>query len=174
MSEVEKPGSQSSASEQADFEKPEFQKPRRTIYPPVWLVIGIITVFVLDEYLPLARFTGTFGWSLGGFALVIGSIMLVHAGGSFKAAETDIVPFKQVTALVTGGVYRVTRNPMYLGMALVLLGTAITVGALSALFVVPVFMAIIEVRFIRPEEDMLRGIFGDDYAAYCKNVRRWF
>ena len=83
------------------------------------------------------------------------------------------MPFKNVTSLVTGGVYRVTRNPMYLGMALVLLGTAITVGAFSALFVPPIFMAIIELRFIRPEEEMLAGIFGEDFAIYCKNVRRW-
>jgi protein-S-isoprenylcysteine O-methyltransferase Ste14 len=151
----------------------EYQKPKRIIYPPVWVVIGLIAIFTLDEYLPLARFTGSFGWYLGGFAIVIGLIMLVHAGGSFKVAETDLVPFKNVTSLVTGGVYRVTRNPMYLGMALVLLGTAITVGAFSALFVPPIFMAIIELRFIRPEEEMLAGIFGEDFAIYCKNVRRW-
>lgn len=149
-------------------------KPKRIIYPPIWLVIGLIVIFCANEFMPLARFTGTLGWYLGGFAILIGLVMLVHAGGSFRVAETDMVPFQNVTKLVTGGVYRVTRNPMYLGMALVLLGTAVTVGAFSALLVPPIFMAIIEYRFIRPEEEMLRGIFGEDYVTYCKNVRRWF
>jgi protein-S-isoprenylcysteine O-methyltransferase Ste14 len=84
-----------------------------------------------------------------------------------------MIPFKEVSALVTTGVYRVTRNPMYLGMALVLFGTSITVGAYSALFVAPIFMAIIEFRFIRPEEVMLRELFGDVFDNYCKLVRRW-
>jgi len=148
-------------------------KPRRIIYPPIWLVFGLCVIFTLNEFLPLARFTGTFGFYLGGFSILIGLILLVHAGGMFKAAETDMIPFQNVTALVTTGVYRVTRNPMYLGMALVLLGTAITVGAFTALFVPPLFMAIIEFRFIRPEEQMLREMFGEAFETYCRNVRRW-
>ena len=148
-------------------------KPKRFFYPPVWLVIGLITIFVLDQYLPLARFTSSFAMGLGSFAILIGLLMLVHAGGMFKAAETDLIPFKEVTALVTTGIYRVTRNPMYLGMALILLGTACTTGIFSGLFVVPVFMAIIEVRYIRPEEAMLRELFGQAFEDYCKLVRRW-
>ena len=148
-------------------------KPRRIIYPPIWLVIGLVTIFTRNEFLPVARFTSDFGFYLGSFAILIGLMLLVHAGGMFKAAETDMIPFQNVTALVTTGVYRVTRNPMYLGMAMVLLGTAITVGAFSALFVPPLFMAIIEIRFIRPEEDMLRELFGEEFETYCGNVRRW-
>jgi protein-S-isoprenylcysteine O-methyltransferase Ste14 len=148
-------------------------KPTRIIYPPIWLVFGLVTIFVLNQFLPLARFTGSFGFYLGGFSILIGLVLLVHAGGMFKAAETDLVPFKNVSVLVTTGVYRVTRNPMYLGMTLVLLGTAITVGAFSALFVPPIFMAIIEIRFIRPEEQMLRELFGAEFETYCGNVRRW-
>jgi protein-S-isoprenylcysteine O-methyltransferase Ste14 len=62
---------------------------------------------------------------------------------------------------------------MYLGMTMVLFGTSITVGAYAGLFVAPIFMAIIEFRFIRPEEAMLRELFGEDFDAYCKLVRRW-
>ena len=148
-------------------------KPKRVIYPPVWLVIGLGVIFACNEFLPIARFTGPFGWYLGGFSILVGLALLVHAGGMFKAAETDLIPFQNVTALVTTGVYRVTRNPMYLGMTLVLLGTAITVGVLSALFVPPIFMAIIEMRFIRPEEAMLRDLFGEEFERYCSNVGRW-
>jgi protein-S-isoprenylcysteine O-methyltransferase Ste14 len=78
-----------------------------------------------------------------------------------------------VSALVTDGIYRYTRNPMYLGMLAVLLGCAVTVGATVALLIPPIFAVIIELRFIRPEEAMLRGIFPEDYPAYCERVRRW-
>ena len=148
-------------------------KPRRYIYPPIWLVFGLIAIFVLDRFLPLARFTGNFAMGLGGFAIIIGLMLLVHAAGMFKTAETDLVPFQNVTSLVTTGVYRVTRNPMYLGMALILLGVACTTGIASGLLVTPVFMAIIEFRFIRPEEQMLLGIFGEEFETYCSRVRRW-
>ena len=146
---------------------------KRKIYPPVWLVFGLFTIFACNTYLPGARFTSLVWQGVGGIAILVGLALLVVAGGLFKRAGTDLVPFKNVSALVTDGVYRFTRNPMYLGMALVLLGTALTVGASTALIVPPVFMVIIQVRFIVPEEEMLRGIFGDEYEAYCGQVRRW-
>jgi protein-S-isoprenylcysteine O-methyltransferase Ste14 len=62
---------------------------------------------------------------------------------------------------------------MYLGMAAVLLGCAVTVGAVSALPVPLVFAVIVQARFILPEEDMLRGLFPGEYPAYCERVRRW-
>jgi protein-S-isoprenylcysteine O-methyltransferase Ste14 len=148
-------------------------KPKRIFFPPVWLVIGLASIFALSEFAPLARFNSGFATGLGSFAILIGLLLLAHAAGMFKAAETDLIPFQNVTALVTTGVYRVTRNPMYLGMALVLLGTACTVGAATGLLVPPVFMAIIEFRFIRPEEAMLRELFGEEFENYCKLVRRW-
>ena len=95
------------------------------------------------------------------------------AGGLFSRAKTGVIPFRNVSTLVTGGIYRYTRNPMYLGMSLVLLGCAVTVGASVALLVPLVFAVIIELRFIRQEEAMLRDIFPEQFAAYCGRVRRW-
>ncbi|MEH6518809.1 MAG: isoprenylcysteine carboxylmethyltransferase family protein [Halioglobus sp.] len=146
---------------------------KRIIYPPMWLVFGIVLIFVFNETLPGARYTSTAGQVVGALLILIGLAMLVVAGGLFKKAGTDLVPFKNVSALVTTGVFRFTRNPMYLAMALVLLGCAVTVGASTALIVPPVFMVIIEMRFIRPEEVMLRDLFGDEYNSYCQRVRRW-
>ncbi len=149
------------------------QRPRRIIYPPIWLVIGLVVIFLCDQYMPVFRFTGTIPQALGSLSIVAGLFLLVFAGGLFKKADTELVPFREVRALVTSGVYRFTRNPMYLGMSLVLLGVGCTTGTVGGVLVVPVFMAIIEVRFIRPEEAMLRGIFGDEFEAYCQRVRRW-
>ena len=137
------------------------------------MAFGIIGVFACNELWPGLRFTSLASQLVGGVLIVIGLTLLVIAGGLFKKADTDLIPFKNVTALVTDGVYRFTRNPMYLGMTLVQLGCAVTVGAATALVVPVIFMVIIELRFIRPEESMLRGIFPEEFPAYCQRVRRW-
>ncbi len=146
---------------------------KRVIYPPVWLVIGLICIFALNEFYSGSVFSSTAAQAVGGVIIVTGLLLLVNAGSLFKKAETDLIPFKNVSALVTSGVYRFTRNPMYLGMALVLLGCAITVGAATALMVPLLFVAIIEMRYIRPEEAMLQGLFPEEFPAYCQRVRRW-
>ena len=148
-------------------------KVKRIIYPPMWLAFGIVTIFVFNEFYPGARFTSVAGQVAGGAFILVGLVLLVIAGGLFQRAGTDMIPFREVSALVTTGVYRFTRNPMYLGMALVLLGCAVTVGASSSLIVPPVFMVIIEMRFIRPEEQMLNELFPEEFPAYCRKVRRW-
>ncbi|MEM0954856.1 MAG: isoprenylcysteine carboxylmethyltransferase family protein [Pseudomonadota bacterium] len=151
----------------------ESNRPRRKIYPPAWLVIGLFAIFFCDRYFPILRFTSMPFQIAGSLAIVIGLALLVFAGGLFKQADTDLIPFRDVRALVTTGVYRFTRNPMYLGMALILLGVACTTGTLGGLLVVPLFMVIIEVRFIRPEEAMLSDLFGEEFENYCRQVRRW-
>jgi len=146
---------------------------KRIIYPPVWLLLGLLAIFWLNEFYPLLRFTSLAAQGIGGLVIVVGLLLLVTANGLFVRAGTDVIPFRNVSTLVTSGVYRYTRNPMYLGMATVLLGCAITVGAASALPVPLLFAVVVDVRFIRPEEQMLRRLFPEEYPAYCKRVRRW-
>ena len=146
---------------------------KRIIYPPVWLLLGLIIIFTCNEYFAGPRFTSLSGQLFGGGVIVVGLWLLVSAGGLFSRAKTGLIPFRDVSALVTGGVYRYTRNPMYLGMLAVLLGCAVTVGASVALLVPVMFAVIIEWRFIRPEEALLRDIFPEQFAAYCGRVRRW-
>jgi protein-S-isoprenylcysteine O-methyltransferase Ste14 len=143
------------------------------ILPPIWLLIGLIVIFGLDEFFPGPRFISLAGQVGGGVIILCGLVLLLLANGLFIRAGTDVVPFGNVTALVTGGVYRISRNPMYLGMVAVLLGCAVTVGSTLALLVPLVFAVIIEFRFIRPEETMLRGLFPEEFPAYCRRVRRW-
>ena len=146
---------------------------KRVIYPPVWLLLGLIAVFALNETWPLLHFTSLAWQVVGGVVIVMGLLLLVAANGLFVRAGTEVIPFRPVSSLVTGGVYRLSRNPMYLGMALVLLGCALTVGALSALAIPPVFVVMVQVRFIHHEERMLQGLFPEEYPAYCARVRRW-
>lgn len=146
---------------------------KRIIYPPMWLVFGVMGIFALNEFAPGLRYTGPVSQIAGGIIMLAGLALLVVSGGLFSRAGTGMVPFRDVKVLVTHGVYARTRNPMYLAMVLVLAGVAVTVGALSALIVPPLFLLIVYWRYVRPEEAMLRELFGDEYAAYCARVRRW-
>ncbi|TCO71440.1 methyltransferase family protein [Chromatocurvus halotolerans] len=146
---------------------------KRIIYPPMWLVFGVMGIFALNEFAPVLRYTGPVSQLIGGIIMLVGLALLVVSGGLFSRAGTGMVPFRDVKVLVTNGVYARTRNPMYLAMALVLAGVAVTVGALSALIVPPLFLLIVYWRYVRPEEAMLQDLFGDEYAAYCSRVRRW-
>ena len=103
-----------------------FRKPR--IFPPVWLLIACLAMFALHRWLPLVQFYAPMpaGWSM--LLVAPGLVLVLIAAYGFKQAKTGVVPFSKSTALVTSGVYRFTRNPMYLGMALVLAGLATTVG----------------------------------------------
>jgi protein-S-isoprenylcysteine O-methyltransferase Ste14 len=146
---------------------------KRIIYPPVWLLFGLIAIFASNEYFPGPRFNSLAGQVFGGVLILIGLVLLVFANGRFTRAGTGVIPFRNVSALVTDGIYRYTRNPMYLGMVAVLLGCAVTVGATVALIVPVLFAVIVERRFIRYEEQMLHNLFPEDYPAYCGRVRRW-
>ena len=84
-----------------------------------------------------------------------------------------MVPFEPSTVLVTEGAFRFTRNPMYLGLVLLLAGIAIALGSVGALLPIPVFVWIIQAWFILGEERFLEEIFGEAYLAYKSRVRRW-
>jgi protein-S-isoprenylcysteine O-methyltransferase Ste14 len=146
---------------------------KRIIYPPVWLLFGLVAIFLCYTYVPGPRFNGWVGHVAGVLLIALGLVLLVIAAGLFSRAKTDLIPFRNVSALVTDGIYRYTRNPMYLGMVAILLGCAVAAGASTALLIPPLFAVIIEFRFIRPEEAMLRELFPAQFAAYCARVRRW-
>ncbi|MFT6274463.1 MAG: protein-S-isoprenylcysteine O-methyltransferase Ste14 [Halioglobus sp.] len=133
----------------------------------------MLSVFSLAEFLPAPSFLSAAAQVVGSIVIFVGLLLLLLAGNLFKRADTDMIPFKNVSALVTTGIYRYTRNPMYLGMAAILLGCGLTVGAASSLLVAPVFMVIIQMRFIRPEEAMLLDLFPEQFAQYRTEVRRW-
>jgi protein-S-isoprenylcysteine O-methyltransferase Ste14 len=88
-------------------------------------------------------------------------------------AQTTIKPYETSSALVTGGPYRFSRNPIYLGMVLFLVGLNLGLGSWSPLLAIPAFAFIIERRFIRAEEAALLRRFGDEYETYRRRVRRW-
>ncbi len=117
------------------------------------------------------------GWRIAVVALLVLAGLAVDLLGllAFLGARTTVNPLRpeRSSALVTGGIYRITRNPMYLGMALLLTAWAVHLGALTA-WAGPVAFVLYITRFqIRPEERVLTERFGDDYRAWCARVRRW-
>ncbi len=113
--------------------------------------------------------------------IVVGALMVVGVGFdllglmAFRASRTTINPLKpeRSSVLVTGGVYRVTRNPMYVGLALLLCAWAVYLSALLPLAGPLVFVLYITRFQIQPEERVLKRIFGEAFSNYAARVRRW-
>jgi protein-S-isoprenylcysteine O-methyltransferase Ste14 len=111
------------------------------------------------------------------------TVILVVAGGvvaglgvvSFRRAQTTVNPLRPQAAssLVTTGIYRFSRNPMYLGILLLLAGVAVFLANAAALIVLPAFVVYMNLFQIKPEERALSAIFGPELTAYQQRVRRW-
>ncbi|MCK5667977.1 MAG: isoprenylcysteine carboxylmethyltransferase family protein [Gammaproteobacteria bacterium] len=145
----------------------------RKIIPPVYLLASLILMFILDRYFPVLKvITSPFHYS-GILVGIFGLVLAANGVFSFKRAGTAIKPFETSTVLVTDGVYRYTRNPMYLGLVILLVGVASYLGSLTPYVVIPVFFLIIQQCFIKHEEPFLENIFGQDYLDYKTKVRRW-
>jgi protein-S-isoprenylcysteine O-methyltransferase Ste14 len=141
--------------------------------PPVYLLLAMVMMALLHLVLPLRQVV-VFPWRLVGILpLVLGLALNVTADARLKQHGTTVKPFERPAALVTTGVYRMTRNPMYLGFVLILLGVALLLNSLSAFFLIPAFAVVMEVVFIRREERMMEATFGREWFAYRAKVRRW-
>jgi protein-S-isoprenylcysteine O-methyltransferase Ste14 len=103
----------------------------------------------------------------------VGMAIILIAANAFAKVNTTIRPFEESVCLVTDGLFRVSRNPIYLGVVLTLLGTAVLMGSLTPYAVVLLFFKLMDVVFVRTEERMLEDRFGEAYVAYKQQVRRW-
>lgn len=107
--------------------------------------------------------------------VVAGAVFDVLGLKAFRASRTTVNPLspQRASALVTSGVYRVTRNPMYVGMAFMLLAWAVHLSSGWAFLGPPAFVLYITRFQIRPEERVLKRLFGAQFDAYARRVRRW-
>ena len=141
--------------------------------PPLWFAVALAAMLALHLALPLARLV-FWPWRLAGFVPVVGGLALAVAGERcFARAGTAVRPFQPSTALVTAGPFRYTRNPMYLGLLLVLGGVWLLLGTLAPLVVLPMFFWLLHARFVLPEEGLMEHTFGAAYVDYRRRVRRW-
>ena len=146
---------------------------KRKIVPPVYLLSTFILMWLLHHFVPVYRFIEPPMAYAGTVVILFGIIMTAISAGVFVKVDTGLVPFDEAKVLVTGGFFRFTRNPMYIGMLLILLGAGFMFGSVSALFPIPVFFLIIRNIFVLAEERFCEAAFGQQYLDYKTKVRRW-
>ena len=134
-----------------------------------------IAMWAFNRYCPVLRMFPEPWNRLGWVVIAIAPIAPIAALIQFQRVHTTVNPHKPETAttLVSSGVYAWTRNPMYLGLLILLLGWAIKLGTLSPLLGPLLFVPLIQCVQIRPEEHALRMQFGTDYERYAQRVNRW-
>ena len=146
---------------------------RHPVVPPIFLLLGLLASVALHFYAPL--------WVVLPWPLNLSGVVILLAGmaltglsaGRFRALGTPVRPFLPPTTLVISGAFRFTRNPMYVGMAAILVGVALLCGTASAFLPVPLFVWQIRRKFVLPEEAFMEETFGQPYRDYKDRVRRW-
>lgn len=122
---------------------------------------------------PLTSGLGLIGKTVGWIVILCGISLIVVAAGLFRIKGTTVNPTKEPDKLVTAGIYRRTRNPMYLGMLLILTGLPFVVGSLIGLIFPVVFFFYMDRVVIPKEEAMVENVFGELYRKYQSKTGRW-
>jgi len=145
----------------------------KNIHPPIVTLAYIVLAYVLGYFirLPFAlpKYLQTTGFAL----TFIGFLCGVGAFIEFRKVRTTLDPHGSVTALATNGIYRFTRNPIYLGFLLMVIGLPLNSGYLSGMVLAPFFMTTLSRLVIEKEEAYLEKKFKEQYTGYRSRVRRW-
>jgi protein-S-isoprenylcysteine O-methyltransferase Ste14 len=145
------------------------------IPPPIVALLTAAAMCAVARWLPLVSFHLPRATLLGIFVAAVGGIVSTAGTWSFRRAKTTVNPLhpERASSIVTTGIYRYTRNPMYLGLLLVLAGLFLALGDLSAALGPAAFVWYISRFQVAPEERALQAKFGAEYVAYQARVRRW-
>lgn len=145
------------------------------IPPPVYMFLAIIGMHYGAQFLPFLSFQFAEQFILSYALALFGIFILALTVLRYFRRRTTIQPNKldQMSTLVTDGVNRYSRNPMYLAMLLLILSAGLYWGTFLVLIAAPAFVMVINKMQIEPEEVALEAIFGQDYLDYKQRVRRW-
>lgn len=145
------------------------------IPPPVVALVFALLIWLSSFLTPAYPFPLSARLAIASGIALLGLAVTFSGMIAFRRAKTTINPFTPTatTSLVSNGIYRITRNPMYVGLLLVLTGWAVYVSSLSGALLLPLFVLYIHQFQIKPEERVLASIFGADYDAYKARVGRW-
>ncbi len=147
---------------------------RKLDIPPVWLLGFAALAWLQAQHLSLRlSLDGGFTDLLSGVLIGGGLILVLMAIVEFRRHRTTVIPHETPTSLVQSGIFKRSRNPIYLGDVLILTGLVLRFDAVLSLVLIPVFVWLLERRFILPEEDRLRKTFHADFARYEGSTRRW-
>jgi protein-S-isoprenylcysteine O-methyltransferase Ste14 len=143
------------------------------VHPPVVALIFIVMAYFLGRFVPLPfsapiilRYLGL-ALTFAGFLLGIGAFL------EFRRARTTLDPHGSSKQIVTSGIYRFTRNPIYLGFLLMVVGLPLNSGLYWGLVMAPFYILVMNNLVIRHEEAYLEKKFGNAYSGYTSRVRRW-
>jgi protein-S-isoprenylcysteine O-methyltransferase Ste14 len=153
---------------------PADDRPNRLPWPPLIYAAVLVLAWLLERSLPLSAMPVGGAYRSAGWVLVVLGIAAGVAGiVKFQSLGTPVDPTAQAKTLATGGVYALTRNPMYLGAVVAFAGLAFAFGSAWLLIGALLMPLALRKLAIEPEEAYLARRFGDPYAAYCARVRRW-
>ena len=145
----------------------------KSINPPFFLFLSLLLMLILMWIFPAVDMI-IFPWNLLGLLpLGLGSMFNILADREFHTRQTTVKPDELPSLLITDGIYCYSRNPMYMGMVLILLGFAILLGSWVSFLVLPGFTAFVHYRFICHEEKNLKELFGEGWLAYQIKTPRW-
>ena len=143
------------------------------VHPPVVALIHIGAAYLLGWFVPLPIPVPTVFRIFGFVLVIIGFLLGIGAFIEFRRARTTLDPHGSVSSLVSSGVYRFTRNPIYLGFLLMLIGIPLNVASYWGVLLSPIFIVLLNRLVIEREEAYLEKKFKDQYIAYKSRVRRW-
>ena len=145
------------------------------IPPPVVATLFAVSMWVLSKYVSGVAVSDSVRFMFSVVVLLVGAFFCLSGIVSFRRAKTTVNPLKPETAssLVSSGIYQISRNPMYVGFALLLVAWASYLGSPWALLGVLGFVLYMNRFQITPEERALKALFGEEFKAYQSRVRRW-
>jgi protein-S-isoprenylcysteine O-methyltransferase Ste14 len=143
------------------------------VMPPVYFFAAVVLTIAMHLVVPLAVPIPLAWRFIGLLPIAAGVLLNIAADQQFKRHGTTVKPFQRSSALVTNGVFRLSRNPMYLGMVFIVAGIALLEGSISPWIVVAALAFVLDRVFIVPEEKMLKETFPDAFDKYSQRVRRW-
>ena len=144
--------------------------------PPVYYLVGVILGILLNRFvyhLPITEGLSYGRIAVGAALLLMGFYMFFAAVSWFRKTEQDPEPWKPTPSIITQGIYRYSRNPIYLGVGLVMTGIGFLLNNFWILLLSIIVLIIIYRIAIIPEEKYLEEKFGEEYLAYKRKVRRW-
>jgi protein-S-isoprenylcysteine O-methyltransferase Ste14 len=143
------------------------------VHPPLVALAFILLAYFLGRILPIPFAAPPFLRYLGLVLALIGLLLGIGAFIEFQKAQTTLDPHGSTRQLVTSGVYRFTRNPIYLGFLFIVVGLPLYFGLYWGIVMAPVFIFLMNHLIIEHEEAYLEKKFGEIYSNYKSRVRRW-
>ena len=143
------------------------------LYPPVWFVVNLGLLLAIRHFIPTPLELPEV-WAIIGRGLIwMGAALSLTAIISFRIHHTSVLPFRTPEVLMRSGVYRWSRNPIYLGEAIILIGACLKFGHALPGVVIPLFIFGANRGVIAWEECTMRHKFGAVFDDYCRQTRRW-